>query len=342
VDQDAKGMMGRMVCAYGPVNKQLRVATFPSADPQRAFEKAAGKRHHTLVDAIWGYTQFLLGPKTRKLLVICTKSGLYEWLRMQFGPAPAPAHMQSYVAKEFGELLSPKTKMPFCTPLMDDLACSSATLEDHIADMDYLCSRAESRGFEFKLSKGQFNQEELELWGCVCGEFGRRAMPKKVEQLENWPVPKTAQALTSFLCFVNYLREYMDPEWIKHEAVLSTLRKKTTDFSVFEKDPKYEVAFKEIRKMLLKGAVLHHPDYVAASVPWESGRPFEIFVDASDYGWSVVLCQRPKPHAAPKIICIHAKAFSDTQLRWSAMERELYAMWQGVTSLERLIRGFKV
>ena len=91
-----------------------------------------------------------------------------------------------------------------------------------------------------------------------------------------------------------------------------------------------------------KGAVLHHPDYVAASVPWKSGRPFEIFVDASDYGWSAVLCQRPKPHAAPKIIHIISKAFSDTQLRWSAMERELYALWQGVVGFERLIRGFKV
>ena len=37
-----------------------------------------------------------------------------------------------------------------------------------------------------------------------------------------------------------------------------------------------------------------------------------------------------------------AKAFSDTQLRWSAMERELYALWQGVVGFERLIRGFKV
>ena len=36
VDQDAKGTLGRMVCAYGPVNKNLAVATFPSADPQKA------------------------------------------------------------------------------------------------------------------------------------------------------------------------------------------------------------------------------------------------------------------------------------------------------------------
>ena len=52
VDQDAKGMLGRMVCAYGPVNKELQISVFPSADPQRAFDLAAFKNHHSVVDAI--------------------------------------------------------------------------------------------------------------------------------------------------------------------------------------------------------------------------------------------------------------------------------------------------
>ena len=132
MDQDAKGLLGRLVCAYGPVNKELEVATFPSADPKVAFEIAAGKDHHTLVDAIWGYTQFLLGPKTRKMLVICTRSGLYEWLRMPFGPSPAPAHMQSYVQQTFGVLRDKDHGTPYCTPLMDDICVSSASFEKHM------------------------------------------------------------------------------------------------------------------------------------------------------------------------------------------------------------------
>ena len=36
-----------------------------------------------------------------------------------------------------------------------------------------------------------------------------------------------------------------------------------------------------------------------------------------------------------------AKGFSDVQLRWSAMERELYALWQGVVGMERRIKGFR-
>ena len=78
VDQDAKGLLGRMVCAYGPVNKNLEISTFPSADPSEAFKNAAGKRHHTVIDAIWGYTQFLLDEETSRVLTVCAKSGLYR------------------------------------------------------------------------------------------------------------------------------------------------------------------------------------------------------------------------------------------------------------------------
>ena len=127
------------MCAYGPVNKELEVATFPSADPQRAFEVVAGKKHHTLVDAIWGYTQFLLGPKTRRMLTICTRSDLYEWLRMPFGPSPAPAHMQSYAHATFGVLTDPETGAYFCMPLMDDIPVSSVDFEKHIEHMTTLC-----------------------------------------------------------------------------------------------------------------------------------------------------------------------------------------------------------
>ena len=108
-----------------------------SADPQRAFDMAAGKRHHTLVDAIWGYTHFLLDEPTRKLLVICTRSGLYECLRMPFGPAPAPAEMQSYVANRFGSLRNRRGE-EFVSPCMDDIKISSAKFEEHVEEVNLL------------------------------------------------------------------------------------------------------------------------------------------------------------------------------------------------------------
>ena len=206
--------------------------------------------------------------------------------------------------------------------------------------------------FEFKAPKGQHNQPAIEFWGVICDEFGKRPLARRIEQLEQWPVPTTTDAANSFLCFVNYLREHMDPEWIYWEQALRQFRQKTTSFENTTKKVKVkfpdgakevlpEEAFLKIRSMLAKSLVLRHLNYAAAANPAASGRPLEIFIDASDYGWCATLCQRATPQGAPKIVSIIAKAFDDTQLRWSAMERELYALWQGVVGHERYLKGFK-
>ena len=172
VDQDAKGLLGRMVCAYGPVNKCLEASTFPSADPEEAFRRAAGKDHHTLIDAIWGYTQFLVDEATSRVLTVCAKSGLYQMLRMPFGPAPAPPEMQSYVSRTFGSIVDPKTGEKVCVPLMDDLNISSRTFHEHKEHVNLVLDAAAKDGFEFKLTKGQFNKLEIILWGCRCNGKG--------------------------------------------------------------------------------------------------------------------------------------------------------------------------
>ena len=132
----------------------------------------------------------------------------------------------------------------------------------------------------------------------------------------------------------------MPPEWLVHEAVLRPFRTKGVKFRELwngKDHPKYKTAVETLRTLLAESVVLYHPDFQAASRPEVSGRPFEIFIDASDYGWAAVLTQREEPHGTPKIIDVIAKGFSDVQLRWSAMERELYALWQGVVGMERLI-----
>jgi hypothetical protein len=66
---------------------------------------------------------------------------------------------------------------------MDDLKVSGKKLKEHIEHMEILCQRAASNSFEFKMKKGQLNQHEIELWGCICDGESRRAQPKKVKNL---------------------------------------------------------------------------------------------------------------------------------------------------------------
>ena len=46
---------------------------------------------------------------------------------------------------------------------MDDIKASSKDLSTHIRHAQQICECAEESGFEFKLTKAQFNQQVLEI-----------------------------------------------------------------------------------------------------------------------------------------------------------------------------------
>ena len=73
----------------------------------------------------------------------------------------------------------------------------------------------------------------------------------------------------------------MPPEWLKWELLLKPFRKKHCDFAKTWGKTHLE-AFMEIRKAMSHTVVLHHMDYMAAAHPEDSGRPLEMFIDASD------------------------------------------------------------
>ena len=93
-------------------------------------------------------------------------------------------------------------------------------------------------------------------------------------------------------------------------------------FSEYQND----TTAQEARRQLIEGlstAVIVEPDFEAAADYMNSGRPFELFVDASDAGFTVVLAQRKAPGGTPVPIGCARRKWSPTEQRWSAFEREL-------------------
>ena len=63
-----------------------------------------------------------------------------------------------------------------------------------------------------------------------------------------------------------------------------------------------QVALGATNKLLHSNAILNHIAYAAAQHLVESGRPLDLFVDASDYGWRGVLGRLQSPHSARKFV----------------------------------------
>ncbi len=45
-------------------------------------------------------------------------------------------------------------------------------LDAHVKHMNIILDKAVKGGFEFELVKGQLNQSDIVLWGCICDSRG--------------------------------------------------------------------------------------------------------------------------------------------------------------------------
>lgn len=102
--------------------------------------------------------------------------------------------------------------------------------------------------------------------------------------------------------------ELLQKEFIPHfHAVVGPLkpyRKAGADFEDLKQDPAAVQALRALRNAVATKTPLVNPDFDAAANYVYSERPFEIYADASDFGWSCVLAQRETIHGTTQPIAV--------------------------------------
>ena len=149
---------------------------------------------------------------------------------------------------------------------------------------------------------------------------------------------RDAADITSHLQFIQCKKEFFGPEFPEKCKALRACTTKGADFSKWKDDAEAVAARERLVSQTIERVVLAEP----AARPWESGKPFELFFDASDLAWCVVLCQRGSPGGPLRIIAFRAKSFHEAATRWSDFEREFYGVKEGYKAVEKWVAGFTV
>ena len=84
------------LCGYYKVttNPELLVDQFPVPTPKDLFSTLAGGKAFMKLDLFRAYQQVILEPASLRYHTISTHKGLYQYTRLPFDVAPAPAILQ--------------------------------------------------------------------------------------------------------------------------------------------------------------------------------------------------------------------------------------------------------
>ena len=87
---------------------------------------------------------------------------------------------------------------------LDDILIFSKSPEQHVQHVEAVLSRLKQHQFYAQESKCNFAMEEIEFFGHIVSGEGIKVDPRKVQVVQDWPVPKGVQEVRSFLGLANY------------------------------------------------------------------------------------------------------------------------------------------
>ena len=176
----------------------------------------------------------------------------------------------------------------------------------------------------------RFGLKRIEYVGRDIDKDGLSMSKEKIETVLNFPPPKEVTALRGFLGLANYFRQFVpfhsekvkplhmmvDPKAVKRSPIFWTLEGTN--------------AFNETKIVVSRCPLMCFID---------ESSPIRLYTDASDYGIGGVLFQVVNDEWKP--IAFLSKSLSASQIIWSTIQKEAYAILYCCQQLDYLIRDRK-
>lgn len=209
----------RFCIDYRPLNEltEDEAANLPRITD--AIKHLAGAKYFTVLDLKAGYWQIPLDEVSKPLTAFSLPDGAtYEFEVMPFGLKNAPSTFQKLMAGEVPVGYIGK----FVQVYLDDIIIFSSTMEDHLRHLRLVQERLELHSLKVSPEKCQIARQDLDYLGFrVHGSFIEPQI-KHLDQIREFPVPRTKKQLQSFLGVCGWLREHV-PRYSELTAAMTDL-----------------------------------------------------------------------------------------------------------------------
>jgi len=273
-----------------------------------------GAKYFSKLDAKAGYWSCKLAEESQLLTTFRSPLGQrYCFIRMPFGLNTAQDDFQ----RNMDEILE---NLQGVVGIADDVCVTGRTEEDHDQNLMNLMLRAQEKGLVFNSAKCDIKKKTISFFGNIYTEEGIKPDPAKVNDIANMPSPTNKDELRRFLGMITYLNQFI-PKFSDKSSLLRDLLKEDTPW-LWEES--HEKAYSKLKETLSEESKLNY---------FSTEKDVTLEVDASQRGLGTAIIQDGKP------VAFGSKALTDTQSRYSNIEREMLAIVFGCERHHTLLYG---
>ena len=217
--------------------------------------------------------------------------GKYEYVKVPFGLAQAPAYFQELmtgILKDFSSMIA----------YLDDIIIFSKTPQEHLSHIRKVFKKLRSAKLFMKMSKCNFFSKEIQYLGHILSTTGIQPLPSKTHAIQHMQPPTMPKQVQAFLGLVGYYRKFIKG-FAKIAKPLTLL---TCQQVKFEWTPTHHTAFLNLKEAIIQAPILHYPD---------PNKKYIVYTDASDDACRAQLSQEHDGMEFPVAFLSHT--FTETQ-----------------------------
>jgi len=313
----------RLCVDYRSVNRKMVKDKYPLPVMEEIFDRLGSSKVFTTLDMKNAFFHVDIEEKSRKYTSFATESGQYEFLKVPFGLANSPSVFQRYINQVFRELLKDNTLIIY----LDDIIIPACDEVEGLQKLKRVLKTASEYGLELNLKKCQFMKRKIEFLGHIIENGEIRPSPEKTLAVQNFPEPKNAKQVQSFLGLTGYFRKFI-PSYAVHARPLSDLLRKSTPFCF---GPEQKQAFQRLKEIISQKPVLHL---------YKQGAKLELYTDACKLGFGAILFQQSDDGNFHPIHYMSRKT-SAVEEKYCSYELEVLAIVEALKKFRNYLMGTK-
>lgn len=310
----------RLCVDYRALNNKTKRDHYPLPRIEDLLDRLSGQTVFTTLDLASGYHQIPIAEESIEKTAFVTPDGQYEYTRMPFGLANAPAVFQRVMHKILAEV-------KYVIIYMDDILIPAASFNEGLSRLEEVLDVLNKSGLTLKKQKCNFFHNKIDFLGFEISQEGIKPGLRKVQAVSKFPSPTNTHDVRRFLGLASFFRRFVKDFALIARPLTNLLRKDTP----WKWTSEEEKAFETLKGYLIERPVLALYDHTAET---------QLHTDASKMGLAGILLQRSGSNPWRPVAYYSRQTTADEQ-KLHSFELETLAVVSSLAKFRVYLLGVK-